>query len=135
MGIVGTDLNRVPSLTHRWVESTDPAYKATDFKLVDTKEIDGGDKVLSPEISAEGNHFAIAAHLPVPVPFADAPPLVFQYEVTYASPVSCGGSYVKLLTESDEKASDLNGDSKYTIMFGPDYCGGNKKIHFIFTLE
>ena len=31
--------------------------------------------------------------------------------------------------------SKLNGDSDYTIMFGPDICGSTKKVHVIFNYK
>jgi len=60
--------------------------------------------------------------------------LVVQYEVKLQNGLECGGAYMKLLTadknlENLEKFSD---SSPYTIMFGPDKCGFDNKVHFIF---
>ena len=63
--------------------------------------------------------------------------LVFQYELKLDDVLNCGGAYIKLLRKkspSDKKSIDLtkvNNDSPYTIMFGPDKCGGTSKLHFI----
>lgn len=61
-------------------------------------------------------------------------PLVIQYEVKLQTGLSCGGAYMKLLTESAEgiQAKEFSDKTPYTIMFGPDKCGGTNKVHFIF---
>ncbi|KAJ6646378.1 Calnexin, partial [Pseudolycoriella hygida] len=46
----------------------------------------------------------------------------------------CGGAYIKLLS-SGKETTDLkqfNDMTPYTIMFGPDKCGNDIKLHFIF---
>ncbi|CAM9678445.1 unnamed protein product, partial [Phaeothamnion confervicola] len=59
--------------------------------------------------------------------------LVVQYEVQLRNRLPCGGAYVKLLRdEPGVSIEGLNGDTPYTIMFGPDKCGtGTNKVHFI----
>lgn len=46
----------------------------------------------------------------------------------------CGGSYLKLLPEGYD-AKTFNGDSEYAIMFGPDMCGPDNRVHIIFTYK
>uniref|UniRef100_A0A1D1YEX8 Calnexin n=1 Tax=Anthurium amnicola TaxID=1678845 RepID=A0A1D1YEX8_9ARAE len=60
--------------------------------------------------------------------------LVVQYEVKLQNGLECGGAYMKLLTESDKgiHAEEFSDKTPYTIMFGPDKCGGTNKVHFIF---
>jgi len=124
----------------QWVETK--SGETEEYALATTFEDDGENKVLSPKFGGD-NHFAIQAkfepegQLVAEVPsFTDSPPLVVQYDVTYNNPVTCGGSYIKLMSATDGTAAeDLTGDSKYTIMFGPDYCNLKPRIHFIFTLE
>ncbi|XP_075995052.1 calnexin [Genypterus blacodes] len=89
-----------------------------------------GDKGLV--LKSRAKHHAISAHLLRPFTF-DTQPLIVQYEVNFQSGIDCGGAYVKLLTQT----SDLNLDefvdkTPYTIMFGPDKCGEDYKLHFIF---
>ncbi|KAI3351545.1 hypothetical protein L3Q82_020228, partial [Scortum barcoo] len=58
---------------------------------------------------------------------------VFRYEVNFQSGIDCGGAYVKLLTQTPELDLDQFVDkTPYTIMFGPDKCGEDYKLHFIF---
>lgn len=47
--------------------------------------------------------------------------------------LECGGAYVKLLSKSDSLILEQFTDkTPYTIMFGPDKCGNDAKLHFIF---
>ncbi|XP_020604604.1 calnexin-like isoform X1 [Orbicella faveolata] len=47
--------------------------------------------------------------------------------------MECGGAYVKLLSHQDSlDLKSFHDKSPYTIMFGPDKCGEDKKLHFIF---
>ena len=45
----------------------------------------------------------------------------------------CGGAYLKLLAVPSGDLQNLNDKSKYSIMFGPDKCGNENKLHFIFN--
>lgn len=50
--------------------------------------------------------------------------------------LQCGGAYIKLIREKDDGTKfvmeDLDNETPYSIMFGPDHCGAlNNKIHFI----
>lgn len=57
--------------------------------------------------------------------------VVIQYEVKVEEGVTCGGAYIKLPLV-DFQPADLTGDTKYSVMFGPDKCGSTDKVHFIF---
>ncbi|KAG0343917.1 hypothetical protein BG004_004894 [Podila humilis] len=78
-------------------------------------------------------HHAISASLPEVIDNKDKT-LVVQYEVKAQDGLECGGAYMKLLTDSPEgiKFKEFSNDTPYTIMFGPDKCGGTNKVHFIF---
>ncbi|KAK2165398.1 hypothetical protein NP493_1367g01027 [Ridgeia piscesae] len=83
-------------------------------------------------LKSKAKHHAISRLLDTPYEFS-ASPLVVQYEVKFQNGLDCGGGYIKLLTQS----SDLNlkkftDKTPYTIMFGPDKCGNDNKLHFIF---
>ena len=51
--------------------------------------------------------------------------LVLQFTTKYEQDIDCGGAYIKLLPSETDQES-FGGDSKYTIMFGPDICGSCK---------
>ncbi|XP_054648357.1 calnexin isoform X3 [Dunckerocampus dactyliophorus] len=89
-----------------------------------------GDKGLV--LKSRAKHHAISAQLLRPFTF-DTQPLIVQYEVNFQSGIDCGGAYVKLLTQTPDLDLDQFVDkTAYTIMFGPDKCGEDYKLHFIF---
>jgi calnexin len=48
--------------------------------------------------------------------------------------LECGGAYMKLLRENKALHQDeFSNTTPYVIMFGPDKCGHNNKVHFIFN--
>ena len=78
-----------------------------------------------------GKRHAMAAALKDTIAVKDST-LVVQYEIKASEGVSCDGAYIKLLQK--EAVADLkkfDNTARYTIMFGPDKCGGNDKVHFI----
>lgn len=84
-------------------------------------------------LKSKAKHAAIASRLNRPFVFSDKP-LVVQYEVNLQDGQECGGSYIKLLS-SGKETTDLQqfrDKTPYTIMFGPDKCGNDMKLHFIF---
>ncbi|XP_064190611.1 calmegin [Anguilla rostrata] len=83
-------------------------------------------------LKSRAKHHAIAALLDKPFVFQDKP-LVLQYEVNFQDGIDCGGAYIKLLSASEDLDLDQFHDrTPYTIMFGPDKCGEDYKLHFIF---
>ncbi|NXG62065.1 CLGN protein, partial [Hemiprocne comata] len=84
-------------------------------------------------LKSVAKHHAISAMLTKAFVFDDKP-LIVQYEVNFQEGIDCGGAYIKLLSSSD----DLNlvcreyffDKTPYTIMFGPDKCGEDYKLHF-----
>ncbi|XP_048343873.1 calnexin [Sphaerodactylus townsendi] len=89
-----------------------------------------GDKGLV--LLSRAKHHAISAKLTKPFIF-DTKPLIVQYEVSFQNGIECGGAYVKLLSKTSELNLDQFHDkTSYTIMFGPDKCGEDYKLHFIF---
>ncbi|XP_037945089.1 calnexin isoform X2 [Teleopsis dalmanni] len=85
-------------------------------------------------LKSKAKHAAIAAPLVKPFSFDGDKPLVVQYEVTLQDGQECGGSYIKLLSEGKytKDLTKFNDKTPYTIMFGPDKCGNDHKMHFIF---
>eukprot|EP00818_Percolomonas_sp_WS_P000948 CAMPEP_0117439348 /NCGR_PEP_ID=MMETSP0759-20121206/2519_1 /TAXON_ID=63605 /ORGANISM="Percolomonas cosmopolitus, Strain WS" /LENGTH=556 /DNA_ID=CAMNT_0005231061 /DNA_START=35 /DNA_END=1705 /DNA_ORIENTATION=- len=79
-------------------------------------------------------HYGIIRKFPEALVVQDKD-LVVQYEVKYDAPLSCAGSYVKLLHNDAVKAmkdsNEFDDSTPYVIMFGPDKCGMNDKVHFI----
>ncbi|RXN01818.1 Calmegin [Acipenser ruthenus] len=89
-----------------------------------------GDKGLV--LKSRAKHHAIAAMLQEPFVFEEKP-LVVQYEVNFQDGIDCGGAYMKLLSATDDlDLENFYDRTPYTIMFGPDKCGEDYKLHFIF---
>jgi len=104
--------------TDRWVYSSDDKYKGA-FEL--TSE---GIKV--PE---KNLYYGVTAALPAPVDVAAG--LTVQYEVKFTEDVTCGGAYLKLISEAAGfEPAGLVDTTPYSIMFGPDKCG-SAKTHLI----
>jgi len=83
-------------------------------------------------LKSRAKHHAIAAKLAKPYEFTGKP-FVVQYEVKFQNGQECGGGYIKLLSKTDKfDLSKFNDKTPYTIMFGPDKCGNDNKLHFIF---
>ena len=116
-----------------------------------------GEKMLT---FTNGGRFALARMLgagkgePSTItPANDGKPLVLQYEVRAQTPIGCGGGYLKIAgvpaaaadgeananEDKDENnaslvigaQTDLSDPKLYSVMFGPDKCGGSNKIHLI----
>ncbi|XP_065574575.1 calnexin-like isoform X3 [Artemia franciscana] len=83
-------------------------------------------------MKSKAKHAAISALLEKPFHFTDKP-LIVQYDVTLQNGQECGGAYLKLLQYDKEmRLSQFTDKTPYTIMFGPDKCGNDHKLHFIF---
>ncbi|KAF3687200.1 Calnexin Precursor [Channa argus] len=83
-------------------------------------------------LKSRAKHHAIAAMLDKPFVFQDEQ-LVVQYEVNFQDGIDCGGAYIKLLSDTGSlHLEQFHDRTPYTIMFGPDKCGEDYKLHFIF---
>ncbi|XP_057364963.2 calnexin-like isoform X2 [Daphnia carinata] len=83
-------------------------------------------------LKSKAKHAAISASLDRPFLFTNKP-LIVQYDVTFQNGQDCGGAYIKLLTQqTGMRLSQFTDKTPYTIMFGPDKCGNDHKLHFIF---
>lgn len=86
-------------------------------------------------LKSKAKHHAISAKLFTPFVF-DKKPFIVQYEVNFQNGLDCGGAYIKLLTDSKElNLKNFQDKTPYSIMFGPDKCGTDAKLHFIFRHE
>uniref|UniRef100_A0A8C6NRH4 Calmegin n=1 Tax=Nothobranchius furzeri TaxID=105023 RepID=A0A8C6NRH4_NOTFU len=83
-------------------------------------------------LKSRAKHHAISAMLDKPFVFKDNP-LVVQYEVNFQDGIDCGGAYIKLLSDAGNlNLEQFHDRTPYSIMFGPDKCGEDYKLHFIF---
>ncbi|XP_068135700.1 calmegin [Hyperolius riggenbachi] len=83
-------------------------------------------------LKSTARHHAISSKLKKPFIFENKP-LIVQYEVNFQDGIDCGGAYIKLLSHSNSlNLEEFHDRTPYTIMFGPDKCGEDYKLHFIF---
>jgi len=83
-------------------------------------------------LKTKAKHHAVSALLIKPFEFTGKP-FIVQYEVKFQNGQECGGGYIKLLAKTPGlDLKQFNDKTGYTIMFGPDKCGNDNKLHFIF---
>eukprot|EP01132_Coremiostelium_polycephalum_P000508 gene508-640_t len=112
----------------KWVKTTKFETGETDIRTSDDST-NPADKGLV--LTQEARHYALTSKLVRPLSNKDTD-LVIQYEVQLQNGLDCGGAYIKLYTASDNlEADSIEKDTPYSIMFGPDKCGHESKIHFI----
>eukprot|EP01121_Diplochlamys_sp_Union-15-3_P015899 TRINITY_DN531_c0_g3_i7.p1 TRINITY_DN531_c0_g3~~TRINITY_DN531_c0_g3_i7.p1 ORF type:complete len:399 (-),score=115.88 TRINITY_DN531_c0_g3_i7:74-1270(-) len=59
--------------------------------------------------------------------------LIIQYTVKFEQNIDCGGGYLKIYPASLDQ-ENMNSESEYNIMFGPDICGSStRRVHVIFS--
>jgi calnexin len=81
--------------------------------------------------TTESAYHGLGVRFPEPLDFKTHP-LIVQYEVRFLKEIVCGGAYIKLFGDPAFDPVALSNETLYTIMFGPDKCGDDKKVHFIF---
>lgn len=83
-------------------------------------------------LKTKAAHHGISRWFDEPFVVDDDQPLVIQYEVKLQTGLDCGGAYLKLLDyNATESQPQFSAATKYQVMFGPDRCGSNNKVHFI----
>ena len=83
-------------------------------------------------VPAKAKHYGIASELSQPFVFTDNENLVVSYEVAFQNGIECGGAYVKLLADQDGlDVSNFDDKTRFSIMFGPDKCANDYKLHLI----
>lgn len=113
----------------KWINSRDPKYTG-EWKLDSGPDRPRADLQLV--LPQKARHYAISSKLSEPFKFSDDKPLIVQYEVQFREGLDCGGAYVKLLRNSAiQDLTKLTDKTPYSIMFGPDKCGSESKLHFI----
>ncbi|ERL85594.1 hypothetical protein D910_03013 [Dendroctonus ponderosae] len=101
---------------------------------IESPQKDGLKGDLGLVLKSKAKHSAISANLKRPFVFKDKP-LIVQYEVLLQEGQECGGAYLKLLSDirDTNNLKNFHDKTPYSIMFGPDKCGNDHKLHFIFN--
>jgi calnexin len=119
-----------------WVKSAHPKYADQPLKVKPpTKPIPGYEEDKGIQLTQEMKHYGFGAKFNQPLT-ANGSDIVIQYELKMEEALACGGAYVKLLRADDGiRLADLSNDTPYVIMFGPDKCGTDAKVHFILQYQ
>jgi len=119
----------------RWVDSDwkkDDGQHGT-FKLTHGAFYGDAEEDKGIQTSEDAKFYSLSAKLAKPFN-TEGKDLVVQFSVKHEQDIDCGGGYIKILPELDQKK--FTGDSEYAIMFGPDICGtSTRKVHVIFTYK
>ena len=115
----------------KWVKSIDAKYQDQPILVKPpTKGVAGFETDKGVQLTQEMKHYGFGARFSSPLLF-DRDEVVIQYELKLEERLNCGGAYIKLLRDRDVNLEQLNNESPYTIMFGPDKCGTDSRLHFI----
>jgi len=117
---------------NRWVKSTNKGSDAGKWTLSHGKFFNDAEEDLGLQTSEDYRFYHISSGFKEFSNKDDT--LVLQYSLKSDQNLDCGGGYVKLLP-SGLNQKDFSGDSEYNIMFGPDVCGGTRRVHVIFTYK
>lgn len=115
----------------RWTQSTARA----DFGKMDLSSgATYGDASINQGLKTteDARFYAYSASLGTKVTNDDKD-FVLSLAVRHAQGLDCGGGYVKLFPDLDQAA--FTSDSEYYLMFGPDQCGYNRRVHIIFNYQ
>ena len=122
------------ALEGRWINSKSKGKDAGLFKLSAGKFYGDVQKDQGLQTSEDAKFYQISSKLEKPFS-NEGKTLVLQFSVKHEQSIDCGGGYIKLFP-STVNPEEMNGDSPYHVMFGPDICGpGTKKVHVIFTYK
>jgi hypothetical protein len=112
-----------------WVLSSHSDYAGQPIEVSVDKELKEPTDQDKGLVLLEGaKKYGVAAKFKQPIKFNVEKPIVLQYEVKFTKGITCGGAYLKLL-QSSVDVDTFNGQSPYTIMFGPDHCGLTNKVN------
>lgn len=89
---------------------------------------ENGEKSL--KVPEKARHYGYTKQLSTPFDPRDG--FAIQFEAAQTEGLDCGGAYLKYLTEEANTGKEMDGSSPYVLMFGPDKCGSNNKVHVIF---
>jgi len=96
--------------------------------IVELSKDESGEKTM--KVPEKARHYGYSKQLKEPFDPKDG--FAIQFEAAQTEGLDCGGAYLKYLTEDANSGKELDGSSPYVLMFGPDKCGSNNKVHVIF---
>jgi calnexin len=121
-----------PFETGKWIKSKHEKYVDQPIAVkTPSKPLKGLEDNKGLHLTQENKHYGVSTKFAQPLD-VKGKDLVIQYDLKLEDGLQCGGAYIKLLRDTpDLDLNNLHGETPYTIMFGPDKCGNNNKVHFI----
>ncbi len=113
----------------RWQKSTWKAENQGTFERTKGKWHSDDEMAYGIQTSTDLKFYELSTKLPTPITTGKTP-FVFQYSLKFEQPIECGGGYMKLVGP-DFDPKKFGGETPLLIMFGPDICGNDNKIHLI----
>ncbi|VDM45125.1 unnamed protein product [Toxocara canis] len=115
----------------RWVQSKHRDDYG-EFKLAVGRDFDDEKRDQGLQTSKNASFYSLAAKFDK---FSNRnKTIVIQYTAKHDQDIDCGGGYIKILP-ADTNLSDFHSETPYYIMFGPDTCGQDAKVHLIFRYK
>jgi calnexin len=118
------------SFSQRWHASKLPNYTGR-FRVAEAPVPRNykGEKMLFAQ--KENAYYALSTKFDTPFRMQEGP-LIVQYETRFTKPLECGGAYIKFFADPNFDPQNLCNETKHVIMFGPDKCGDDNHVRFIF---
>lgn len=121
--------------TGKWVKSDNAKYKDQPILIKPpTRTIAGFENDKGVQLTQEMKHYGFGAKFPTPLTSTEDE-IVIQYELKLEERLDCGGAYIKLLRDRNVSLEVLSNETPYTIMFGPDKCGSDSRVHLILQFQ
>lgn len=117
----------------RWQKTEAKVEQQGTFEWTKGKWPLENDKAYGIQTTTDAKFYEISCRLPTPIT-TGGQPLVFQYSLRFENDIECGGGYLKLIG-TDYKSEAFGADTPVLIMFGPDICGGDNKIHLMLDFD
>jgi calreticulin len=113
----------------RWPKSQWKQEQQGEFVWTKGKWYGDPDLAYGIQTSQELKFYERATKLPIPIT-TGTNLFVLQYSVKFEQVIDCGGGYIKLVGPNYEE-TNFGGDTPLLIMFGPDICGTDNKVHLV----
>eukprot|EP01083_Nonionella_stella_P184444 669618_1 len=127
------DFSTDPFSSKRWVQSSWKQDSGEAGTLEYSGGLWGAGERGGIRTTEDAKFYSFSAKIDSEFDNSDANELVFGFSVKHEQKMDCGGGYAKLLPPGIDQTS-FNGDTDYSVMFGPDICGySTKKVQAIFN--
>ena len=130
------DFQNEPMTPVKWIRSSSDKYNGR-FVVREAAEhhyqLFAGDKRLTAPKGS--SYYAACRVLDTPIDPTDGDMFIIQYDFRVPDRWDCNGGYLKFMSDTNFDAKAFPGEQKFNIMFGPDRCGKENRVHFIIQMK